>query len=667
MSAEVTKSPLWEHIRTTSKSVETGMDALERKRTGSYYTALELTDAMMIELVEHLKASGKNLCELTFLEPCVGSGNFVFSYLKAVANEGFSQDQFRGLLNNIYVADINPVALDSYQLLLTNLVKELYDIVLDESYFTEHVGRGLLFDVAEEIPHYIPLQEVFSQSVLRRGFDIVATNPPYKNLKAERGHYSSVADYDADKNKYNQIAKIAKKQFRYSANGVLNLYKIFVEEILDQYATKDGVVSLLIPASIMSDKTCERLRTHILQDMGLLSVKVIREGSGYIDAQQALCTVLIDKGSKTKTIRVVKDYHKNPLEVAFVLKSDIMDKNNGNAIVAVNKAEYEVLRKLKKFPAVKDLDFIINLRGELDLTANKEHIVSEDTGYRFLRGRNIGLYELLDTGEHESASVEFVESSTKTKYIHMPRIICQQIANMHKEKRVTFAYVDKGVVLGNSCNFIAVDENQYGIDIFSLLGLFNSRVINWFFKLTSSNNHVNNYEIDCFPVPVESKELPVISSLVKEYLSAKTPAIADEIERSVLRAYGLSADSNSDEIRSTVLNDLWSDLKKILPSVSREKAEELLHISGKISVSVLPEIIELTKVNSLAVQGIVTKYRKILEGVILNHTDFKLSDLDLEMIKSVPPGGSWKDIPKETVEKSKRLKRITETGGRTTL
>ena len=37
------------------------------------------------------------------------------------------------------------------------------------------------------------------------------------------------------------------------------------------------------------------------------------------------------------------------------------------------------------------------------------------------------------------------------------------------------------------------------------------------------------------------------------------------------------------------------------------------------------------------------------------------------MIKSVPPGGSWKDIPRQTVEKSERLKKITKTGGRTTL
>jgi len=61
------------------------------------------------------------------------------------------------------------------------------------------------------------------------------------------------------------------------------------------------------------------------------------------------------------------------------------------------------------------------------------------------------------------------------------------------------------------------------------------------------------------------------------------------------------------------------------------------------------------------------KYICIYNNFVLNHITFKLSDLDLEMIKAVPPGGNWKNIPMKTVEKSKRLKRITQTGGRTTL
>ena len=75
---------LWSYLSEKSRFIETEMDALTRKRTGSYYTDLKLTDTMMHELVEHLiaKYPNKKICEYRFLEPCVGAGNFVFSYIK---------------------------------------------------------------------------------------------------------------------------------------------------------------------------------------------------------------------------------------------------------------------------------------------------------------------------------------------------------------------------------------------------------------------------------------------------------------------------------------------------------------------------------------------------------------------------------------------------------
>ncbi len=105
------------------------------------------------------------------------------------------------------------------------------------------------------------------------------------------------------------------------------------------------------------------------------------------------------------------------------------------------------------------------------------------------------------------------------------------------------------------------------------------------------------------------------------------------------------------------------NIRYLLPEMSSEVAEKIL--SQEISVE--SYIGDLNKFEYNVAKGITEKYVKILNGIILNHTTFKLSDLDLEMIKAVPPGGSWKDIPKETVAKSKRLQRITQTGGRTTL
>ncbi len=656
----------WDSLREKSRSIETDMDELKRKQTGSYYTDLDLTDVMMKELVGHLLKGRKKLSEYTFLEPCVGAGNFVFSYLKAVNEAGISGEDAVSLLNNIYVADINKNALNGYKGSLTEFASLCWNIHLDDAYFETHMGSGLLVDVTAPQLDYIPLESVFPHEICKNGFDIVATNPPYKNLKAERGHYSSEDEYVTDQRKYSSISKIVSKRFQYSTGGVLNLYKLFVEEIIDRYASEQAYVSLLIPASILSDKTCEKLRTHILTDTKLLSVKVIGEGSGYIDAQQALSAVLLKKGEKTSAVDVIKDYCSDPDDPASINIDDILNEHTGNAIIAVSKQEYEVFRKLRKFPVVKDLDFVVNLRGELDLTENRSQIVSVDTGYPLLRGRNIGYYQLLDSGEHAYVTPAFVEETKKREYIKQKRIICQQIANMHKERRVTFALAPENYVLGNSCNFIAVLKNEYGIDIYTLLGLFNTKIINWYFKLTSSNNHINNYEIDCFPISVGSPYLRDISILAKECLKNRDEGMIERIEKLAEKAYGLDTDKEeklTDIGDSGVAAKFFADIQYIIPSITFTDAQDILAENKKISAFTHG----LDKFSIKVAKGITSKYQALYKGFILNHTTFKLSDLDLEMIQAVPQGGSWKDIPEETVKKSKRLERITQTGGRTTL
>ena len=53
-------------------------------------------------------------------------------------------------------------------------------------------------------------------------------------------------------------------------------------------------------------------------------------------------------------------------------------------------------------------------------------------------------------------------------------------------------------------------------------------------------------------------------------------------------------------------------------------------------------------------------------NVLYNHVCSSLSELDMEMIRSVPEGGNWQDIPTRVVNKSARLTQITKSGGRTT-
>ena len=675
---------IWQRLAVDSDNYEHSMDKLHRKQTGSYFTSLDLTYSMMKELVESLPSNvRKKLYNKTFLEPCVGTGNFVFAYLRVCRELNFSNENFIELLNNIYVCDINKSATEIYCKNLKLVALSWFGIALDDNYFKTHIGSGLLFDVDSNNIRYIPIEEIFDLDATRKGFDIVVTNPPYKNLKAERVHYQSEEQKNNDKQKYLQIGNLSNQYFSYSTFGTLNLYKLFVEEITERYLSPTGICSLLIPSSILSDKSCTKLRTRLLDRYSIKSIRLIPENSNYVDASQALCAVLLQKGEGTKEILIDNAFNGDINQGTYTTIDSIIDDSTGNAILILSENEYRVRNLMKNHPVIKDIRYINNLRGELDITLNKASIIEDETSYRLYRGRHIGYFKTIELPEKEFVSNDFVKNTTKQQYIHHTRLACQQIVNMAKKRRISFTLVPSNSVLANSCNFISIQPNQDNVDLYFLMGILNSELIDWYFKLTSSNNHINNYEIDNFPIPISYKHKHEISKLVQEYLDNGNEDVLVKINELVYDAYGISKGSKDNEeydiednlfnnqsifeSQTATVNEFFCSLSHIISNISIEECESIL--CGKSSALGLcvEKNIMLTPFEKKVLECIEKKYLNIYNGKILNHTTFKLSDLDMEMITPIPQGGSWKDIPLETAKKSKRLSRITQTGGRTTL
>ncbi len=109
--------------------------------------------------------------------------------------------------------------------------------------------------------------------------------------------------------------------------------------------------------------------------------------------------------------------------------------------------------------------------------------------------------------------------------------------------------------------------------------------------------------------------------------------------------------------------EFYNDIKNIIPIFTIEYAESIL----KKGVETYNCLDNLNDFESKVAIMIIKKYIALYNGYILNHTTSKLSDLDIEMIETVPQGGNWKHIRQETRQKSKRLQKIAQTGGRTTL
>ena len=149
-----------------------------------------------------------NIENKTFLELCLGVGSFVFAYLINIDKLNLGQDIIKKIINNIYVCEINDIAVEEYKKLFTQFVYSFFHIELDENYFTNRIANGLLYNMDVKDFRYIDIQNVFPEIMARGGFDIVATNPPYKNLKAEKNKYKSIVEYENDKNIYEKISKV---------------------------------------------------------------------------------------------------------------------------------------------------------------------------------------------------------------------------------------------------------------------------------------------------------------------------------------------------------------------------------------------------------------------------------------------------------------------------
>ena len=213
----------------------------------------------------------------------------------------------------------------------------------------------------------------------------------------------------------------------------------------------------------------------------------------------------LKKGQKSKAIEIY-GYRKSSLDrKSPITKTDLSTftrLNKNSAIVPLNQDDLDFIMQLANLPRVSSYLNIKNLRGELDLTLDKDFITDTDSKYRLLKGANLGHYQLKGS---DGYVLESFKSKAKGFWSDLNRIACQQISNQNQARRLKWCLVPPGYVLGNSCNFVGLlnSDDIFGttdIDLKYLLAVFNSDFMNRRFKLLSANNHISNTEIAEMPL-----------------------------------------------------------------------------------------------------------------------------------------------------------------------
>ena len=494
----------------------------KRKHLGIYYTDYSIARKLAKESLNKIK--NYEIFNVKFYEPCAGTGIFVIAYIDEVISKFnlTTKNDIQRVINNIFYSDIDEFAIKILNEILPSYINKIYNVKIKINKDNYYMGDVLFANKNNRIKKINPIK-IFK---LKNGFDIVLTNPPYKLLKANSNKYSNEGS-NLHEEEIKKIIDFIKDNNIYKYNsGTLNFYKLFVEEILENYTNKNSKIGLLIPVTLLNDKQSEKLRKLILENHKIEKIYTIQENNEFFpDICQSFTFFNIHKGQKTNNINMIsniikkEDIEKKGFTVNVELFKEISDSK---PIIIENQIGIRLLQKINKKDKIKRFINILNLRGELDLTFYKKYITKNKTSYRLIRGSNIDEFNIKNLNDY--VNEDFMNSiGPKSNHVKTKRIACQQISNIHSKKRLKFTIVDKNYILGNSCNYLLIKNNLFNDNLITLdylLGILNSNLLDWRFKLTNSNNHISNYEISELPIASPSlnqkRDVEKVVNLLKQ-------------------------------------------------------------------------------------------------------------------------------------------------------
>ena len=369
------------------------------------------------------------------------------------------------------------------------------------------------------------------------GFDIVIGNPPYFQMK--KGC--------VDKNK-----------FPYSEGkdkGKQNIYKLFVEHSYN-ILTCGGICALITQSSLMCDSSSQYTRELLIRKTTLYQViefpKVAPhpEGQLFKGALVATCIALFSKKIPDVKHTFCLSAHNDLTTINHFDFAEIPQQipiqfyPQGYYFPLIRRQDFMVIEKMNK-----GIVFLSDLmqsssQGDFNLTNESFCFSTVPTDVKMYRGCHVHRYYIDDRVEEYIAGgykANVVIENTRHVYL-----VCQQISGMTDKRRFNVSITKQDRCLfGNSVNKISLKSN---VSPKYILAIINSRIIDWYFRKTSTNNHVNIYELEQLPIPIASadQQKPIIV-LIEEIMrkkknnpSADISSLEREIDELVYKLYDLT-------------------------------------------------------------------------------------------------------------------------------
>ncbi len=392
----------------------------------------------------------------------------------------------------------------------------------------EDIKNNKIFDNAFEWRFEFP--EVLDDDGNFIGFDVVIGNPPYISVKEINNN---------EKKHYIESFNVAQGQF--------DLYIIFIE-LAHKTLREKGIFSMITSSTYLSNKDCNTLRKFLLNNVCINEIINLDE-TIFQDAKLDVGILSFNKKINNSVVNHQVRIAKNKEEFINGYRSNVAQIDFGNFPNHEFKINLSVNDKkiLYSIKSKNTLGEICNLNRGVEFGGNSEEIIKEqkDGLIPIIVGGNIGKYCIKKISgytrfNHNDKSVykDFTLYSS-------PRILIQRIRNLSLKERIVATYTDETLLCTNTLRILTLKTDY---PILTLLGIINSRLINYFFSLNFNNKDIYAYQLAQIPLPFDNSEISeqitknvnIILSLKNSDPAADTTALEAEIDSMVYELYGLS-------------------------------------------------------------------------------------------------------------------------------